>query len=85
MIIDSHVHLLGPPYNEENAVMPLGNGSSVNFGTTRSKVSPEMLIKSMDENKIDKSIVVAVSNLISNENLNEVIKKNPDRLRVRNG
>jgi predicted TIM-barrel fold metal-dependent hydrolase len=79
MIVDSHVHLLGPPHNENSSIMQLGNGSTINFGIPRSTVTAENLITSMEKNNIDKAIIVAVSNLISNEDLSKVLIAYPSR------
>jgi predicted TIM-barrel fold metal-dependent hydrolase len=79
MIIDSHVHLLEPPYSDEIVTLTLSNGTNFNLGISRNELSPEKLIESMNQNKIDKAIIVAVLEWLDNTNLSKIIYENQDR------
>ena len=80
MIIDSHVHLAEPPYKRDKWFIESSDGTKFNIPLKEdTDVSVNSLVSDMKENKIDKSLVVACSGMISNENLSEIIKSHPNQ------
>lgn len=79
MIIDSHVHLLEPPYNDEIISLTLANGTTLNMGIPRTELSPDKLLESMNQNDVDKAVIVACIDWLDNNNLSRIIKKHRDK------
>ena len=80
MIIDSHTHLIDPPYISEPLEFKIADGQIIKPDALRSQVTPEKLTQAMDEHQIDKAIAIA-SDALSNEVLSDIIKKYPNRLK----
>ena len=71
--------MINPPYDDENVIWPLSNGTKIKTSTKRAVVTPTNLLRSMDDNSIDKALVMATS-ICSNTHLSEIVKNYSDRL-----
>ena len=80
MMIDSHTHLIDPPYTSDPLEFKIADGQIMKPDALRNQVKPEKLIQAMDEHQINKAIAIA-SDALSNEALSEIIKKHPKRLK----
>ena len=81
MIIDSHVHLAGPPYKRDKWVSTGSDGTEYIIPLSKdSDPSVDSLISDMQANQIDKALAVAFSGIISNEHLSEEVKAHPKKL-----
>lgn len=80
LIIDAHTHLIDPPYSHEQLSFTISDGQVMQPESLRDQVTPNILLKDMDELHIVKSIVIA-SDALSNENLSKIVKSNSDKLR----
>jgi len=79
MIIDSHVHLVEPPNDDSEVEYTCHDGQVVLPNSPRSKVTPDFLFKSMDENSVEKAVVMGFQHC-SNSFLVEVLKRYSKRL-----
>ncbi|MCJ7634006.1 amidohydrolase family protein [Candidatus Bathyarchaeota archaeon] len=81
MIIDSHVHMSEPPYERSDWSIKLADGTDVSLGLGEGvDLSVNHLLHDMDECHVEKALVVAVSGVLSNKFLSEVVKAHPKRL-----
>jgi len=80
LIIDSHVHISGPPFNQDFIKCPLADGSIIELPFKRADCSVNHLLHAMDAHKIDMTLVNAVAGAITNEQLSQVIKEHQERL-----
>jgi predicted TIM-barrel fold metal-dependent hydrolase len=80
MIIDSHVHLCGPPYTPDNLVVNYPEGRAKTFPLTREMFHPDSLIRDMKESGTDKAVVMAIPDAISNDQLHDITKKHQGKL-----
>lgn len=80
LVIDSHVHLCSEPLNDEPPQTVGADGQLISFPCIRRECSAESLLGHMDENSVDKAMVMAVEGWITNEQLGKVVAQHPDRL-----
>ena len=80
MIVDSHVHLCGPPLNSEPMIISYPDGGSFNIGVERQACSIEHLLEDMDAKGIDKALVMAFPETITNHELADIVKMYPKRI-----
>ena len=81
MIIDSHVHICGPPLNQEYFKVKCRDGSVVTFPfAKRADASVDRLLRDMNENNIDKAFICAVSGAATNEYLSKVVREHSSRI-----
>ncbi len=80
LIIDSHVHICGPPLNQEYIKCTLDDGSIITLPFKRADCSVSNLIHAMDAHNIDMAIVNAFTGVITNEQLSQILKKHQERL-----
>jgi len=80
MIVDSHTHLCGPPFNNEPIVISYPDGGSFNIGVERQICKIEYLLEDMDTREIDKAIVMGFPEMITNQELSDIVKKYPKRI-----
>jgi predicted TIM-barrel fold metal-dependent hydrolase len=80
LIIDSHVHICGPPLNQEYIKGRLWDGSTITLPVKRADASVDCLIRDMNENKIDKAFVCAMNDVATNECLSKAVRKHNGRI-----
>jgi len=80
MIIDSHTHLSGPPYNTDSIIISYPDGGSFDLNIERRACHVDLLLKDMDDRGVDKALVMGIPECITNEQLSELVKKHPDRI-----
>lgn len=80
MIIDSHVHICGPPLNQEYINARLWDGSIVTLSVRRADASVDRLLQDMNKNNIDKAFVCAVNGAVTNEYLSKVVREHSSRI-----
>lgn len=80
MLIDSHVHISGPPYKRAYWSIKRADGTDVPMELGDVDLSVDQLLHDMDECHVDKALVMALSGVISNEYLSKVVKAHPKRL-----
>jgi len=80
LIIDSHVHICGPPLNQEHFKVKCRDGSVLTLPFKRADVSVSRLLQDMNENKIDKAFVCAVDGVVTNEYLSKVVREHSSRI-----
>lgn len=79
MIIDSHVHVCGPPYSEDTLSFHVYDGRVIPISKTRTKCSPDSLLRDMDECNIDIAFISVLEGWTTNEELSKIIKAHPKR------
>lgn len=80
MIIDSHVHICGPPLNQVYINARLWDGSIVTLSVRRADASVDRLLQDMNKNNIDKAFVCAVNGAVTNEYLSKVVREHSSRI-----
>jgi len=80
MIIDSHTHLSGPPFNNEPIVISYPDGGSFNIGVERQACKIEHMLEDMDAREIDKALVMGFPEMITNQELSDIVNKYPKRI-----
>lgn len=80
MIIDGHVHICGPPLNQDYIKTTLADGSLITLPFKRADCSVDHLLQAMDTHNIDMALVNAFSGAITNEQLSQIIKEHKERL-----
>ena len=81
MIIDAHVHICGPPLNQDYVKTSLGNGSILTLPFKRADCSVDHLLQAMDTHNIDMALVNAFSGAVTNEQLSQIINEHKERLK----
>jgi len=80
LIIDSHVHICGPPLNQEYINARLWDGSIVTLPIRRADASVDRLLQDMNENNIDKAFACAMNGVVTNEYLSKVVREHNSRI-----
>jgi len=80
LIIDSHVHICGPPLTHEYVTTTLWDGSTVALPFRRADASVDRLLQDMNENNIDMALVCAVNGVVTNEYLSKVVREHSGRI-----
>ena len=80
MIIDSHVHLCGPPHNQESAQISIVEGGTFTLPFKRGECTMELLLEDMDRRGVDMALVMGFPEMISNEHLSELMKEHQKRI-----
>jgi len=80
VIIDGHVHICGPPLNQEYIKSTSADGSIINLPFKRADCSVDKLLQAMDKYNIDMALVNAFTGAITNEQLSQIVKENQGRL-----
>lgn len=80
MIIDSHTHLCGPPFNNESMVISYPDGGSFDIDVERQACKVEYLIEDMDSRNIDMALVMGFPEIITNQGLSDLAKQYNKRL-----
>ena len=81
MIIDGHVHICGPPLNQDYIEITLANESLITLPFKRVDCSVDHLLQAMDTHNIDMALVNAFSGAVTNEQLSQIIKEHKERLK----
>lgn len=79
MIIDSHVHIAGPPLNQEYIRCNIADGSVITLPFKRVDCSVNHLLQAMDAYNIDVACVNAFSGAVNNEFLSKVLEEHQKR------
>lgn len=74
MIVDSHVHICEPPHDRTVLARVNIDGSHVQWGGTRAEATVDRLLEAMDENGIDRALIMGLEGIVSNENLGEIVR-----------
>jgi len=80
LIIDGHVHICGPPLNQEYVNARLWDGSIVTLPVKRADASVDRLLQDMNENNIDKAFACAMNGVVTNEYLSKVVREHNSRI-----
>lgn len=80
MIIDSHVHICGPPLNQDYIESRTADGSVIALPFRRGDCSVNRLLQDMDTNNIEMALINAFTGAVTNEQLSEVVKEHRTRL-----
>ncbi len=80
MIIDSHTHLSGPPFNEETLYATYPDGGAFDMGIERAACHVDLLLEDMEERGVERSLVMGFPEMITNEQLSDLVKKHPDKI-----
>ncbi len=80
MIIDSHTHLSGPPFNDETLYATYPDGGAFDLGIERAACHIDLLLEDMEERGVDRALVMGFPEMITNEQLSELVKKHPDKI-----
>jgi len=80
MIVDSHTHLCGSPLNDETQVISYPEGGSFSLGLPRKVANVESLIEDMNSRNINKALVMGFPELVTNQELSDMMKKYPKRI-----
>lgn len=81
MIIDGHVHICGPPLNQDYIKTTLANGSLITLPFKRADCSVDHLIQAMNTHNIDIALVNAFQGAVTNKQLSQIIKEHKERLK----
>jgi len=73
MIVDSHVHICEPPHDGTVLSRVNIDGSHVQWSGTRADAAVDRLLEALDENGIDKALIMGLEGIVSNEYLGEVV------------
>ena len=74
MIIDSHVHLCEPPHSQDKLKNKMADEKILELDVMQTDVSVGCLLRDMDACEIDRALVMAFSDWISNESLSLPIR-----------
>lgn len=80
MIIDSHTHLSGPPFNEETLYTTYPDGGGFDMGIERAACHIDLLLEDMEERGVDRALVMGFPEMITNEQLSDLVMKHPDKI-----
>ena len=80
MIIDSHTHLCGAPFNNDPIVITYPDGGSFNIRVERQACKVEYLLEDMNNRNVDKALVMSFPESITNQELSRIVKKYPKRI-----
>ena len=75
MIIDSHVHICEAPNDDTQLSRTNIDGTTVTWSGTRADAARGNLLRAMDENEIDKALIMGLEGIISNGHLGEVVSQ----------
>ena len=74
MVIDSHVHIAGPP-NDETQLSRLNiDGTKTRWSGTRKDASLENLLNTLEKNNIEQAVIMGLEGIISNKHLGQITK-----------
>ena len=76
MIVDCHVHICEPPHDGTVLSRVNIDGSHVQWSGTRAEAAVDRLLEAMDSNGIEKSLIMGLEGIVSNEHLGEVVRRN---------
>jgi predicted TIM-barrel fold metal-dependent hydrolase len=79
LIIDSHVHIAGPPLNQEYIQCNIADGSVITLPFKRTDCSVNHLLQAMDAYNIDMACVNAFSGAVTNEFLSKILEEKEKR------
>jgi len=81
LIVDSHVHVCGPPLNQDYISAKLWDSSIITLPfARRADASIDRLLKDMNESNIDMALVCAMNGVVTNEYLSKVVRENSSRI-----
>ena len=72
MIIDSHVHICESPNDDTQLQRVNLDGTTVRWSGTRADAALDNLLRAMDENEIDKALIMGLEGIVSNRSLGEI-------------
>lgn len=79
-IIDSHVHVFEPSYNDEKSRITTADGRVLELPFLRRNCCPDCLLRDMEAAGIDKAVVVALEGQVTTEALADIVSEHNDRL-----